>query len=161
MSATSKAAEAYNSDNSACDMEAAIEKCVRLFYAKAHADPLLEPVMTAAIADFERHVATVCDFWSRALLGTERYQGKAFPAHVGLPIRPEHFERWLGLFAEAAASELPAPQAMAAIDKAQHMAKSFMAGLFPFEAPHFKELRAGFISELSEARAAQPTSRRS
>lgn len=160
MTETSEAGQAYNSVNCARDIEVAIEKCVRLFYAKAHADPVLEPVMTGAFADFERHVATVCDFWSRALLGTGRYQGRAFPAHVGLPIRPEHFERWLELFAEAAASELPEPQARAAIDKAQHMAKSFMAGLFPFEAPHFKALRSGFVVELSEAQAAQPASRR-
>lgn len=161
MSEVSKVGEDYISANSAAELEAAIEKCVRLFYAKAHADPLLGPVMTAAIADFERHVTTVCDFWSRALLGTERYQGKAFPAHVGLPITPEHFERWLGLFAEAAGSELPAPQATAAVDKAQHMAKSFMAGLFPFESPHMLSLRAGLIHALPEAQAARPTVRNS
>jgi hemoglobin len=116
--------------------------------------------MTAAIADFERHVSTICDFWSRALLDTERYQGRAFPVHARLPIRPEHFQRWLGLFAEAAGSELPAPLATAAIDKAQHMAKSFMAGLFPFETPSFKELRAGFVHELPEARSNQTDLRR-
>jgi hemoglobin len=132
---------------------------VRLFYAKAHADPLLGPVMTAAIADFERHVATICDFWSRALLGTERYQGRAYPAHVGLPIRPEHFERWLDLFAEAARSELPAQQAAVAIDKAQHMAKSFMAGLFPLETPRMQAHRARLVYEWPEAQAAATSPR--
>ncbi len=140
---------------SAAEIEAAIEKCVRLFYAKAHADPLLEPVMTAAIADFERHVATVCAFWSRALLATERYQGKAYPAHVGLPIRPEHFERWLDLFAEAARAELPAAQASVAIDKAEHMAKSFMAGLFPLETPQIRSGRGGPVHELPASAGTQ------
>lgn len=138
------------------DIEAAIERCVRAFYAKAHADALLGPVMTAAIADFERHVATICDFWSRALLGTERYQGKAFPAHIGLPIRPEHFERWLDLFAEAARAELPAEQATAALDKAQHMAKSFMAGLFPLETPRMQALSARLVVALPEAQSPAP-----
>ncbi|CAN1724294.1 hemoglobin [Hyphomicrobium sp. 1Nfss2.1] len=128
-------------------MEAAIERCVRLFYDRAHADELLAPVMRAGIVDFERHVAVVCDFWSRALLGTERYQGKAYPAHVGLPIRPEHFDRWLELFEEAAAIELPPAQAKFAIDKAHHMAKSFMAGLFPLETPRMKAHRARLVFE--------------
>lgn len=35
--------------------------------------------MTVSIADLDRHTDTVCDFWSRALLGTERYEGKAYP----------------------------------------------------------------------------------
>lgn len=128
-------------------LEAAIERCVRLFYDKAHADDLLAPVMRAGIVDFERHVATVCDFWSRALLGTERYQGKAYLAHVGMPIRPEHFDRWLELFEEAAVVELPPAQANFAIDKAHHMAKSFMAGLFPLETPRMKAHRARLVFE--------------
>jgi hemoglobin len=161
MSEASKVGEDHISANSAAEIEVAIEKCVRLFYARAHADPLLGPVMTAAIPDFERHIRTICDFWSRALLGTERYQGRAFPVHARLPIRPEHFQRWLGLFAEAVGSELPAPQATAAIDKAQHMAKSFMAGLFPFESPQMLALRAGLAHELPEAQASRPVSRRS
>jgi hemoglobin len=107
--------------------------------------------MTAAIADFERHVATVCDFWSRALLATERYQGRAFPAHVGLPIRPEHFDHWLVLFAQAAEAELPTAEAAAAIDKAQQMAKAFMAGLFALETPHMAPARAQFMDELPKA----------
>jgi len=128
-------------------LEAAIERCVRLFYDKAHADEMLAPVMRAGIADFERHVAVVCDFWSRALLGTERYQGKAYPVHVGLPIRPDHFDRWLELFEEAAAAQLPPAQATFAIDKAHHMAKSFMAGLFPLETPRMKTHRARLVFE--------------
>jgi hemoglobin len=113
-------------------VEAAIEKCVRRFYDGAHADPLLGPVMRS-IVDFEKHVGIVCDFWSHVLLGTNRYQGPAYPAHVNLPIRPEHFDRWLAIFAEAATAELAPAQAVQAIDKARHMTRSFMAGMFPFE----------------------------
>lgn len=121
--------------------EAAIERCVRLFYDKAHADPLLGPVMTASIGDLEKHIVVICDFWSHALLGTQRYQGKAYPAHTSLPIRPEHFDRWLALFAEAAAAELSPAHAELAMDKARHMAKSFMAGMFPFEGLDGRDIR--------------------
>ncbi|MCK9911495.1 hypothetical protein MXD81_20245, partial [Microbacteriaceae bacterium K1510] len=84
------------------------------------------------------------------------YQGKAFPAHIGLPIRPEHFERWLDLFAEAARAELPAEQVAAALDKAQHMAKSFMAGLFPLETPRMQALSARLMVALPEAQSPAP-----
>jgi hemoglobin len=50
-----------------------------------------------------------------------------------LPIEPEHIDRWLALFADAALETLPGLQAAQAIAKSQHMAKSFMAGLFPFQ----------------------------
>lgn len=122
-------------------IEAAIERCVRRFYDGAHADPLLGPVMTASIADLEKHIAVVCDFWSHALLGTHRYQGRAYPVHASLPIRPEHFERWLTIFADAATAELAPVQAREAIDKARHMAKSFMAGMFPFEDLDGRDIR--------------------
>lgn len=146
---------------SSVDIEAAIERCVRLFYAKAHADPLLGPVMSAHIADFERHVATICDFWSRSLLGTARYEGRPYPAHVGLPIRPQHFERWLALFAEAANAELPAGEAQAAIEKAQLMARSFMAGLFPLETPRIAAHHARVVFEWPAVQSDHPQSRRS
>jgi hemoglobin len=121
-------------------VEVAIEKCVRRFYDGAHADPLLGPVMRS-IVDFERHVGIVCDFWSHVLLGTNRYQGPAYPAHVNLPIRPEHFDRWLELFADAAAAELAPVHARQAMEKARHMAKSFMAGMFPFEGLDGRDIR--------------------
>jgi hemoglobin len=121
-------------------VEAAIERCVRRFYAGANADPLLGPVMMGAIGDFEAHIAIVCDFWSHVLLGTNRYQGPAYPAHVDLPIRPEHFDRWLVIFAEATTAELAPVHAKKAMDKARHMAKSFMAGMFPFEGLDGREM---------------------
>jgi hemoglobin len=120
----------------AAELERAIAACVRRFYDKAHADPLLGPVMTAGIADLEAHIATVSDFWSRTLLGTARYQGRPYPAHTALALAPEHFDRWLALFAETAQATLPGVQAAQAIAKSQHMAACFKAGLFPFAAPN-------------------------
>jgi hemoglobin len=121
-------------------IEAVIEKCVRRFYERAHADPLLSPVMRT-IVDFEKHVGIICDFWSHVLLGTNRYQGPAYPAHVNLLIRPEHFERWLTLFDESATETLAPVQAAQAIEKARHMARSFMTGMFPFEGLDGRDIR--------------------
>lgn len=114
-------------------IEAAISACVRSFYEKGAADPLLGPVFSGAIPDLESHMTIVANFWSKSLLHTERYDRQPFAAHIDLPIQPEHFGRWLELFTEAARETLPQTQADQAIAKASHMTQCFRAGLFPFK----------------------------
>jgi len=114
-------------------IETAISACVKSFYAKGVADPLLGPVFSNAIPDLEGHMTTVANFWSKSLLGTERYDGQPFAPHVNLPIEPEHFKRWLDLFIETAKEELPQTQAEQVVAKASHMAECFQAGLFLFK----------------------------
>ena len=87
--------------------EEAIGLCVRRFYETAQKDPLLAPVFEVSIADWEHHFSKLQDFWSRALLGTERYSGFPFPPHLRLPVEPEHFARWLALFERTAGETLP------------------------------------------------------
>ena len=113
------------------DIERAIALCVQRFYEKAHDDPLLGPVMAEGVSDWAMHLTVVRDFWSRALLGTERYTGRAFPPHEKLGLKREHFSRWLAVFAETARETLPDPEAAIAIDKANHMSECFQAKLFP------------------------------
>lgn len=111
--------------------EAQIADLVRVFYERARAHPELAPVFDAAVADWDRHLGIVRDFWSNVLLRSGRYKGFPYPAHQNLGIRREHFEPWLALFREAAAQTLPAAAAAQAVAKAEHMAESFRAGLFP------------------------------
>jgi hemoglobin len=113
-------------------IENAIGECVRAFYSKGVKDPLIGPVFANSIPDLNHHIGIVQNFWSKSLLGAARYEGQPFAAHVKLPIEPEHFQRWLELFAEAARETLPETQAEQAISKASHMAQCFQAGLFPF-----------------------------
>ena len=112
-------------------IENAISDCVQRFYAKGLADPLLGPVFSA-IPDLPGHLDIIKNFWSRSLLGTERYQGHPYPVHTSLRIEPEHFRRWLDLFIESARETLPNLQADQAVAKASHMAECFEAGLSPF-----------------------------
>ena len=113
-------------------IEAAIVACVRDFYKRGLADPMLGPVMSGSIHDLDSHVATVANFWSKSLLHTERYDGHPYTAHTHLPVEPEHFARWLELFTQAVRDNLPQTQAEQALAKAAHMAQCFQAGLFPF-----------------------------
>ncbi len=114
------------------DQEAAIAACVREFYGKAREDSLLGPIFSTTVEDWDVHHRVVADFWSRALLGSDRYQGKPFVVHAHLPLELEHFDRWLALFEETAQATLPRDLAAKAIDKAHHVAASFRAGIFPF-----------------------------
>jgi hemoglobin len=101
------------------DMEAAIEACVEDFHMRAFGDPLLCRLFLGVVPNIPEHLRTVCDFWSHALLETGRYPGSPFPAHLNLSLGPEHFERWIFLFREAALRTLPQDVAAAAIAKAE------------------------------------------
>jgi hemoglobin len=112
--------------------EEAIATCVREFYRKAREDSLLGPIFNAKVDDWDVHLRVVANFWSRALLGTDRYNGSPFVVHMNLPVELEHFSRWLALFEETARETLPPELAGKALAKANHMAESFKAGIFPF-----------------------------
>jgi hemoglobin len=112
-------------------LELAIDDCVRRFYSKGIEDALLGPIFSA-IDNLDQHIGIIANFWSKSLLGTERYQGHPFGVHIDLPVEPEHFARWLELFTESANEALPKTQAEQAIAKAAHMTQCFQAGLFPF-----------------------------
>lgn len=102
---------------------------VRRFYDKARVDPVIGHTF-AGVADWDEHFAVIEGFWASHLLGTKSYKGNPFMPHVGLDLEPASFERWLALFQETAGEVLPAPHAERAVAKANHMAKSLMAGLF-------------------------------
>jgi hemoglobin len=87
-------------------------------------------VFGRAVADWEHHFKTIRDFWSKTLLGTSRYTGNPFSAHIGLELRPEFFDRWLDLFRLTARKELSPAAADRAIAKVEHMSSCFQAGLF-------------------------------
>lgn len=89
-------------------IEDSLEPALRRFYEKVQADDLLAPVFARAVHDWDGHIQTMKDFWSRALLGTTRYKGQPFPPHVPLGIGHAHFDRWLVLWKEATHETMPA-----------------------------------------------------
>ena len=121
-------------------LEAAIERLVRRFYEKGDADDLIGPIFRA-IPALEDHLVVIIDFWSRQLIGTDRYTGRPFPPHWKLELTPEHFDRWMALFGETAREELPAGLADKAIEKAGHMSTAFQAAMFPLRGPAGRPMR--------------------
>jgi len=110
--------------------EAEVGELVRRFYGKARRDPLIGPVFEAAVEDWPEHFERLTDFWCSVMLGAARYKGNPFGAHRPLPLKPEMFETWLGLWRETTA-ELFEPEVAAAFDdKAERIAASLSQGLF-------------------------------
>ena len=110
--------------------ERMIETLVRAFYVKAQADGVLGPIFTARIDDLEPHLGKMFDFWSSVMLMSGRYHGAPMPAHARIgEIGPEHFARWLELFAETATEVCPPDAAALFIDRAQRIGQSLQLGI--------------------------------
>jgi hemoglobin len=109
--------------------EASIERLVRTFYGRAREDDLIGPIFNGAVRDWEHHIGKITDFWSSIVLRTGRYDGRPMRPHLVLPLRGEHFDRWLMLF-ERTAHEIFSPDAAAVfILRARRIADSFEMGI--------------------------------
>jgi len=118
------------------ESEALIEALVRRFYALSLEDDVLGPMFRATIDDFEEHYGIVQDFWSHALLGTDRYKrGTPFVHHTRLKVEEVHFTRWMKAFGQAVEDTLPPELAEPAMKRAKHMSESFRMGLLPLSPP--------------------------
>ena len=109
--------------------EASIERLVRGFYNRAREDELLGPIFNGAVVDWEHHIANIADFWSSIVLRTGRYGGRPMRPHLMLPLRGEHFDRWLLLFEKTAKEQYTGDVADVFIDRARRIADSFEMGI--------------------------------
>jgi hemoglobin len=109
--------------------EEEISTLVDRFYAKVQRDPEIGPIFNEKIEDWPTHLALLKNFWSTVLLTTGRYKGDPMMTHLQLPLEPNHFERWLSLFAETANEVLPPDHATTIIEKSQRIAHNFRAGI--------------------------------
>lgn len=92
-------------------IEKGFEDAIDAFYAAVRQDDLIGPVFLRVVHDWDSHKRTMVDFWSRAVLGTQRYNGMPLPPHVKLRLDPSHFERWLKLWDKACRATMPEPLA--------------------------------------------------
>lgn len=96
---------------------------VTRFYERVLQDPILNPFFEGRV-HLSSHLPKMIDFWESIALGTGAYQGQPFAPHVGLGIRPEHFQRWLAHFEESL-SEFKGPRAEMVAQRAHHIASLF------------------------------------
>lgn len=104
--------------------EALLHRLVHRFYDRVRADPVLGPIFAARITNWDPHLERMIAFWSSVALMTGRYHGAPVPAHVGLPVRREHFDRWLTLFRQTAFEVCPPAGATYVIEHAERIAQS-------------------------------------
>lgn len=104
--------------------EVKLTELVHRFYGKVRADAVLGPIFAERISDWGPHLDRMVAFWSSVALMTGRYHGAPVPAHVGLPVDWDHFDRWLTLFRETAAETCPPEGAAHVIKRAERIARS-------------------------------------
>ena len=104
--------------------EGDIKTLVDTAFGKATNDELLAPLCRAvAQVHWPRHLTSLYDYWSSALLGTTRYQeGQLVPLHSALPERGPHQQRWADLFKNALEEKFAGSKAEEAKHKATTLA---------------------------------------
>lgn len=111
--------------------DADLHRLVNAFYVSVRADSMLGPIFEDEVNDWIEHTDRLVDFWSSIMLGSGRYKGNPFGAH--LPFRdhlgPAHFERWLALWRATARQMFDRPIAAMLEAKASRIAESLRAGL--------------------------------
>lgn len=109
--------------------EQEISTLVDRFYAKVRLDSEIGPIFNAIVGDWPHHLALLKDFWSTVLLTTRRYKGDPMMRHLQLPLDPNHFERWLSLFAETANEVFTPAIAANVIERSERIATNFKLGI--------------------------------
>ena len=109
--------------------EKMIERLVRGFYARVREDPVIGPVFTARIVDWEPHLQRMCAFWSSVMLMTGRYHGQPMQKHFPLPVDARHFDKWLALFETTAHEICPPRAAYYFMERARRIAESLELGI--------------------------------
>jgi hemoglobin len=110
-----------------------VRNLVVRFYERARADALLGPVFNEAVHDWPAHIERIVDFWSDAILRTDRYHGTPMGPHLQLTkLEPAMFARWLDLFGDTARESLPADVAEATLEHAKRIARSLSYGVFQY-----------------------------
>ncbi len=117
--------------------EEMISALVHKFYDVIRDDTVLGPIFNERITQWDRHLQTMCDFWSSITLKTRRFQGRPMLKHqlIADRTRPEHFARWLELFKQAVEEEIPPHLQMEFLEPATRIAQSLQIGMFqvPFD----------------------------
>lgn len=109
--------------------EACLARQVDRFYDKVRADPLLGPVFDTVVDDWDAHKVRMTSFWATVALRTGHYRGNPLARHQPLPIRAEHFGRWLELWRETAREELDSESAALLTSYAERIGRGLRVGL--------------------------------
>lgn len=82
-----------------------IELFVRLFYEKAIKDEMIGFIFVDIVKlNLEEHLPKIVDFWETILFDVTKYSGSPMDVHFAInkltPLKPEFFDRWIGIFCQ-------------------------------------------------------------
>jgi hemoglobin len=106
--------------------DAALDRLIDGFYARARLDPLLGPVFEARLGPdgWPAHLAGERAFWRALARLSEPARLRGMAVHAELGVGPEHFARWLEIFRAAAADAAPPEGAARLTRAAERMARA-------------------------------------
>ncbi len=103
-----------------------IRLMVDSFYHKVREDALLGPIFNQRIGNkWPEHLEKMYRFWGTVLLGEHTYLGSPFLPHAKMPLRKQHFDRWLELFYQTIDEHFKGEKAREARWRAEKMAEMF------------------------------------
>jgi len=113
-----------------------IDRVTARFYQRVRQDPQLGLIFASHVSDWDAHEDKIGRFWRNALLFQRTYDGNPMQIHKAAGnVRPEHFARWLALFDQVLADELPAQQARAWSALAHRIGRGLRLGLHTADLP--------------------------
>ena len=117
--------------------EGDVERLVGAFYARVPDDPVIGPVFLKQVQDWPAHLTLLKSFWVTVLglagaeqgLMPRQFAGNPMQTHLKLDLEPEHFRRWLALFAETAREVLDPEKAEIFIARSERIAQTLQRGI--------------------------------
>lgn len=103
-----------------------IKLLVDSFYSRVRSDELIGPIFERKIEDrWPEHLDKMYRFWQTILLKEHTYSGAPFRPHAQLPVKKEHFVRWVSIFKENLHEKFEGEVADEAMWRAEKMAEMF------------------------------------
>lgn len=104
-----------------------IHHLLNKFYEKAFADDIIGYIFKNAPGFIlEEHLPVIASFWESVLFGVASYKGNPMLKHIELnrsiPLKAEHFERWLQLWEQTVKENFEGTIANDAVTKAKSIA---------------------------------------
>lgn len=103
-----------------------IKLMVDEFYGEVRQDWMLKDIFENVIQDrWPEHLDKMYRFWQTVLLEEHTYHGSPFWKHADLPVKNNHFKRWLLLFNATVDAHFSGEKAEKAKWQGQRMAEMF------------------------------------
>jgi hemoglobin len=109
-----------------------VRNFVEAFYVQVRQDLLLGPIFARVVPDAQwpEHFDTMTDFWMAVAFGGPAFRGNPMVKHARIQdIAPEHFTRWLSIFAQAAANFWNPEIAALLVFRAEQISPALQTGI--------------------------------